>query len=161
MPDNESLRALWWFWINDYKFGGRSSFESADSSSIFFAMMNEATEQRLTQFNSIIEHLEHCFRRLARSRSLAELNGAVDLLVVAARSRYVHRKAPAGQLSSAVHSAEWHSRKPEHRHLLGRPICDLAQAIVNDQDYTSMHDAVRDAVRDVRRQLRATGRSPS
>ena len=131
MPDNEPLRNLWWFWVNDYKFGGRSGVKQAQRTDVFFARMNQSAKQGLVQFEVIMENFESCFRGLARSPALNDLIGATDLLFAAADSRYVKRHDLAVQLMNALHSAEWDGR--EHRDLLYAPISDLADAIANDQ----------------------------
>jgi hypothetical protein len=133
LPDNNSLRALWFFWINDYKFGGKDDAEDNQTPSMFFALMNEATEKGFTQFDAIMDHFQSTFRRLTRAGKRNELLGAIGLLHSAARSRYVRRVALANELESAVHSAEWDALK--HNDALVEEIWDLARAVAEDRPF--------------------------
>lgn len=133
LPASKSLQALWFFWINDYKFGGKPDVEGAQRASVFFHLMNEATGKGLAQFDPVMDNFESCFRRLARASKLGELLAATGLLRTAANSRYVRRKGLADQLAAAVHSAEWDTF--EYREAFADPISNLAHAIASDQDY--------------------------
>lgn len=140
MPQSRSLRDLWWFWVNDYKFGGRREVEETQRATVFFSTMNQSLEKGLQQFGPIMDHFETCFRGLARGRPrdyLDDLDGAVSLLKSAADAKYVHRRALARQLNDAFYSAEWNDRP--HRELLHDAVTDFAKAVANDERY---HDAL-------------------
>jgi hypothetical protein len=131
LPDNNSLRSLWFFWVNDYKFGGKHSAEDNQSPSVFFALMNEAVEKRLTQFDAVMDCFQSTFRRLARAGKRDELRGAIGLLYSAANSRYVRRKALAGELEAAIHTAEWDELKRDDE--LVEEIWDAARTVAKDE----------------------------
>ena len=140
MPEESSLQNLWWFWVNDYEFGGREGVEEAQRPRDFYLLMNRSVERGLKQFEPIMDHFESCFRGLARAHSdryLKDLDGAVSLLEAAAQARYVHRRALANQLNDAFHSAEWDGQP--HREVLYKSVTDFATAIANDEPY---HDAL-------------------
>lgn len=143
LPDNNSLRTLWFFWINDYKFGGKSDVKDEQRSSVFFNMMNEAAEKELKQFDAVMNNFESSFRRLARSAKLRELFRAVGLIETAAQTRYVRRKGLARELENAVHSAEWD--RFEYRELFSSPILGLARAVANDEppDLDALTEAIK------------------
>jgi hypothetical protein len=132
MPDSASLRHLWFFWVNDYKFGGRADVDGAQDVGVFFSHMNDAARDGLSQFDSVMEHFERSYRSLVRSGQLDRVLEAVQMLTTAADRRYVGRAGLARELSNALGSAEWKSFG--HDHLIG-PLLDLAMAVSNDETY--------------------------
>jgi TIR domain len=147
MPDNEPLRTLWWFWVHDYKFGGREGVEAEGDVRMFYSFMNSATEKGLRQFDPIMDHFESCFRGLARSKSLREVLLAVGQLIEASAEKYVHRDALAGVLQQATSSSEWKAHSPELRRALDRPLHNLVRGVLRDEDYFPLLDALSDAVK--------------
>jgi hypothetical protein len=147
LPHDKSLHALWWFWVNDYKFGGRPEVEGSQNGQIFFELMNEADKRNLLQFDAIMQHFETCIRGLARSRKLEEVLGAVKIVITATESRYVRRNGLARQLEDAVHSAEWNEFK--HGNRLRLPILHLAQDAANDRSYSESLRALSAAIKSI------------
>lgn len=144
LPDSKPLHHLWWFWVNDYKFGGRPDVDSAQHAHVFFNLMNEAAKRELTQFGPIMEHFETRFRHLARGSDLADILEAVSLLMTASQSHYVRRKGLAAQLQNAVGSAEWDD--VEHGDILASPILRFGSDIAEDRDYSDSLRALNKAL---------------
>lgn len=145
MPDNTPLRDLWWFWVNDYKFGGKEGVEHAQRPSTFFALMNEAAAKGYKQFDPVMEHFESSFRGLVRSRTLGGVLHSVGVLMAASNARYVQRAGLARQLMNALHSAEWDS--VVERDEFYAPLRELAEAVARDESLSGalqlLHERLR------------------
>jgi hypothetical protein len=144
MPESNSLQNLWFFWVNDYKFGGKRDVQGGRQDGVFFTLMNEAAEQGLAQFDAVTKHFEETFRRLVRSSRIGGVMAAVSILTTAADRKYVGRTHLARQLSAALGSAEWQS--------LGRPdlwdsLYHLSLAVSSDASYGPALNALTEALR--------------
>ena len=145
MPENRSLRNLWWFWVNDYKFGGRSDVEETQQATYFFALMNSSAKQGLVQFEPIMELFKSRFRALARGGNTDGLDGAMALLLDADDARYVKRRDLAREVIAAFSSAECADR--ENYKLLRGPVTRLADAIANDRNQHDLRKPFFEAMR--------------
>jgi hypothetical protein len=143
MPDSAALRTLWWFWVQDYKFGGREGVEDALGPHVFFNHMSDAVRAGSVQFDPIMAHFEDCFRRLARG-SLDSVLEAVHLLTAASDARYVHRDRLGRQLDQALSSAEWMSLRVDSAVTIA--LRELAEAVCADRSYAAAMDALTDAL---------------
>lgn len=114
LPDSRSLHALWWFWVHEYKFGGKAASEGTQDASIFFGLMNTAAERGFKQFDPIMDNFENCFRSLARGGEIQDFMAAVFLLDQACIIQYVRREGLARQLNDALFSAETGEFKKDH-----------------------------------------------
>lgn len=143
MPTNSALKTLWFFWINDYCFGGLLGGASEGDIGTFYACMNEAKSKGLVQFDHIIDHFRSRFRALLRSRDFAKINEAIQLLVVAIQRNYTDKAGLSKEVMNAVYSAEWdQSCKGDE---LSTSIEKLAAAAVGEGDFFSLFDSYSNA----------------